>query len=92
MTALTGVGTCKPLPINNISQQNDIQVYPNPFTNHIYLSSKNKNELCQLINQMGEVIYIGKEIEIQDFSNLPKGIYYLKINSTFNTQLKIVKQ
>jgi len=92
ITALTGAGTCKILSLNSISQQNEIQVYPNPFTNHIYLSSKNKNELCQLINQMGEVIYTGKEIEIQDFSNLPIGIYYLKINSTFNTQLKIVKQ
>jgi hypothetical protein len=92
ITALTGVGTCKPLPINNISQQNEIQVYPNPFTNHIYLSSKNKNELCQLISLMGEIIYTGKEIEKQNFSNLPKGIYYLKINSNFNTQCKMVKQ
>ncbi len=92
ITALTGVGTCKPLSINNISQQNEIQVYPNPFTNHIYLSSKNKNDLCQLINQMGEIIYTGKELEKQDFSNLPKGIYYLKINSNFNTPCKMVKQ
>jgi arylsulfatase A-like enzyme len=92
ITALIGAGTCKPLSIGNVSTSDAINIYPNPFTNHIYLSSKNKNELCQLINQMGEVIYTGKEIEIQDFSNLPTGIYYLKINSTFNTQLKIVKQ
>jgi hypothetical protein len=92
ITALIGAGTCKPLSIRNVSTSGAINIYPNPFTNHIYLSSKNKNDLCQLINQMGEVIYTGKEIEIQDFSNLPIGIYYLKINSTFNTQLKIVKQ
>jgi len=79
------------LAVNSISQENEIYIYPNPFTNHIYLSAKNKNELCQLMNQMGQIIYSGNEIEKQDFSSLPKGIYYLKINSNNNTQLKIVK-
>ena len=88
ITALTGVGTCKALAVNSISQENEIYVYPNPFTNHIYLSVKNKNELCQLMNQMGQIIYSGNKIEKQDFSSLPNGIYYLKIN---NESIKLIK-
>ena len=61
ITALTGVGTCKPLAVNSIRQ---------------------------LMNQMGQIIYSGNEIEKQDFSSLPNGIYYLKIN---NESIKLIK-
>lgn len=63
--------------------------YPNPFTSHIYLSSKYKNEWIELTNELGQIIYTGKNIEKQDFSDLPKGTYLLKIG---NEGVKLMKE
>jgi hypothetical protein len=40
------------------------------------------------MNQIGQIIYTGNEIEKQDFSSLPNGIYCLKIN---NESIKLIK-
>lgn len=46
-----------------------------------------RTEIFQLSNAFGQVIYAGKEIEMQDFSHLPQGIYFLKI---IDKQIKVV--
>jgi hypothetical protein len=42
-----------------------------------------------LQNIKGEIIYKGKEIEQQNFSNLPKGVYFLRINKEI---IKLIKE
>jgi hypothetical protein len=64
-------------------------VFPNPFTKHIQIENLKPNFIVELFNSIGVKIYAGTQIELQDFSNLTKGIYFIKIeNSTY----KIVKQ
>ena len=68
-----------------------LAVYPNPFINKIYISNSTKNQQLQLNNVYGEIVYQGTQIELQDFSNLPAGIYILQ-NINANSFYKIVKQ
>jgi hypothetical protein len=68
-----------------------LAVYPNPFINKIYISNSTKNQQLQLSNVYGEIVYQGTQIELQDFSNLPSGIYILH-NLNLKSFYKIVKQ
>ncbi len=69
-----------------------IGCYPNPFTNRINVSNCNGNETFELYNIIGKTIWTGNQIEQQDFSILPKGIYFLRVNNSLSTQaLKLIK-
>lgn len=68
-----------------------MSVYPNPFTNKIIIVNSTKNQQLQLSNVYGEIVYQGTQIELQDFSNLPSGIYILH-NLNLKSFYKIVKQ
>ncbi|MFZ4476612.1 MAG: T9SS type A sorting domain-containing protein, partial [Saprospiraceae bacterium] len=47
----------------------------------------------QLYNSMGQIIWTGKNIEQQDFSNLQNGIYFLKVSTqTRHQTFKLMKQ
>jgi arylsulfatase B len=88
ITALVGVGTCMPLTINPIVK-NEMEVYPNPFHDFIYLkNSINEENIC-LYDIAGKVVYFGNKIESKDFSLLANGVYFLKVNSQF---IKLVKE
>lgn len=90
ISTLVGTGTfCQTgVGVNNFVIENEnLYAFPNPFTNHIYLNNKNSN--CQLLNQLGQILYSGNEIEQQNFSDLPKGIYFLKVE---NQTVKLVKE
>ena len=77
--------------IKNIERNDKLgSVYPNPFTSHIQMLNQSNND-CQLINLMGETIYSGKQIELQDFSHLPKGLYILQLVESGST-IKLVKE
>ena len=67
-------------------------IYPNPFNNHIYRSSALVSIQCELINCIGQSIYIGTEIESQDFSKLKPGIYLLKVNGQVHKVFKLLKE
>ena len=71
--------------INNI-------VYPNPFKSSIHLKSKNSADFYELSNSFGQIIYSGKNIEMQDFSDIPKGMYFLKIVGKTTITSKIIKE
>lgn len=71
---------------------NDYRVYPNPFTDYIRINALNKDDICELINTNGQIIYSGTQINQQDFTAIPKGIYFLKINKANQINyLKLVK-
>jgi arylsulfatase B len=69
-------GNCGQVSINN-EISNELMVYPNPFTSFIKVDPNYKTNFFTLTNAVGLMIYIGNEIEAQDFTNIPKGIYYL---------------
>lgn len=74
------------------TKENQIQIYPNPFTKTINVLP-NSYAQYELINSIGHSIWSGKHIELQDFSGLTVGWYILKINSEGSTNvIKILKE
>ncbi len=73
---------------NSIYTSEKIVVYPNPFSNNINIMNLIGDETFILSNSLGEIIFKGKNISEQNFSNLPTGMYYL---SSANQKFKTVK-
>lgn len=71
--------------------KSNITVFPNPFTSKINIQAAIGNETFELVNSIGQQIFIGKNLEEQDFSALAKGVYFLKVINT-TTVIKLVKQ
>lgn len=69
------------------------EVYPNPFTSTIQLKNEDKNASFRLLNQIGKIIFEGNEIEKQNFSQLPNGVYLLEIVDFNNSKtVKLIHQ
>lgn len=88
--------SCTMLPETNVpailSTDND-EVFPSPFSSTIKVLSKTEKENYELSNSMGQIIFSGIEIASNDFSLLPNGIYFLKINSASkNSIIKLIHQ
>lgn len=73
-------------------QEKEVRIYPNPFTDKIQLSNIIGNEYYVLNNAMGQHVWSGAKIELQDFSRLERGVYILQIQtqSTIET-IRLVK-
>jgi hypothetical protein len=46
----------------------------------------------ELINMQGKLVYYGHDINQQDFSNLPNGIYFLNNKTQPNKSSKLIKE
>ena len=90
MTTLVGTGTfCNPaVSTENNAVSTENKPFPNPFSTHIYLKNGSENTETELINTLGQVIFKGKNIEKHDFSHLPQGVYYLKIDEKLIQMIK----
>jgi hypothetical protein len=78
---------CNTTSISKLQQSDDnISIYPNPFTNKIFRQNTSGNEIYILINSMGQTIWTGKNIENQDFSYLTNGLYIIKVKLKNSTQ------
>ncbi len=82
-------GNPSTLANTDLNLKSKIIIYPNPFSSKIVLENVSGNEVYQLYNEIGQELFKGKNIEKEDFSNLTKGNYFLKIkdNSTFTYNL-----
>lgn len=58
----------------------DLQVFPNPFTDFIAAASQNNSLELELFDQMGQMVSQGKD-QLNDLSELPVGIYFLQIHT-----------
>jgi len=68
-------------------------LFPNPFIQYIKIKNTSGQENYQLYNASGQIIWIGKNIEQQNFSYLQNGIYFLKVSTQTGQQtLKLIKQ
>jgi Protein of unknown function (DUF1566)/Secretion system C-terminal sorting domain len=78
--------------IRDVNSTQRIEIYPNPFTNKIYLNPTEKNEYCELLNSLGQIVYSGADIQAQDLAYLPGGVYFLKVSGKQVAQYKLIKQ
>jgi hypothetical protein len=76
--------------------QEAVSVYPNPTSGNITVKSNINKSSIEIYNMLGEKMYnskINSEIKDIDFSNKPKGIYFIKIYAGEKIQIeKIVMQ
>jgi len=78
--------------VNGISDMSNlkIEVYPNPFTDLIYLKGNFISiAKIELTNQYGELIYLNSNVysTLLDFSEFSAGIYFIKL-TTKNGQIQ----
>ena len=69
-----------------------IKIYPNPFSSKIMIENATENEVYQLYNELGQKLFEGINIENEDFSNLEKGIYFLKLKDSLSAVFKLIKK
>jgi CubicO group peptidase (beta-lactamase class C family) len=81
---------------NNLSTQNNISVYPNPFRNQITIESNAENNAIELFSIGGEQKYRlsnAKKLVSIPLETLTKGIYFLKISNEIGVYVqKIIKE
>ena len=78
--------------IKDINSIQRLEIYPNPFTNKIYVNPSEKSEYCELFNSLGQIVFNGTDIQAQDFAYLPGGVYLLKVSGKLVSQYKLIKQ
>jgi len=78
--------------INNMDALK-VEIYPNPTTDVLYLSSDNLIESIEMYNQMGQLV-LRKDMNAfsdnLDLSALPKALYTLKIKSVHQVRTQSV--
>lgn len=77
-----------PTSLQNVDSKNAIQVSPVPFSNFIHIRNVLPGKTASLFNSQGKIIYNGIEMEKQNFSYLPAGMYFLKIENSTISLLK----
>ena len=78
MSNLVGtINYCLPLAVDDFTKKETIKTFPNPFTSYIMIENNDAQTDFLFTNALGAVIYQGATIEKQDFSHLPKGVYFL---------------
>lgn len=83
---------CSPTGLSNLTNEKDLEIYPNPFTGNLFIKSSEQVENCELINSFGHIVWTGKQINKQDFSSLTNGLYFLIIHNGNSTQTaKLIK-
>ena len=81
--------------INEINNNLEMKVYPNPATETLSISiHSNKEQQIQIFNSLGMLlqeisITHSKEINITD---LPRGIYFIHLNNSLKQPQKFIKQ
>jgi polyhydroxybutyrate depolymerase len=81
--------SCLTTNINEIQDKANLSFYPNPFTTKIKLSNTTGFEDFVLLNSIGQSIWLGKNIDKQDFSYLTSGLYFVKVD---NRIYKLIKE
>jgi hypothetical protein len=70
--------------------KSDYIVFPNPFSDRITISNQNGDETFTLTDNLGHLLFLGKNIETENFTFLEAGTYFLKIDSSKNSKTIIL--
>lgn len=54
-----------------------INIYPNPFTNELYIDTDAAVSNVSVTNALGQLVYKGNEVKQIDLSNQASGMYYI---------------
>ena len=68
------------------------RVYPNPFSSCINVDTVNKQQSYSLFDSAGACIFRGNNIEKHNFSNLARGLYFLRIGDDQAATIKLIKK
>ncbi len=71
--------------MNSINSNNQTDVYPNPVHDELFVTGKNKLNNISISNVFGQAVYYqdcNTEKAALDISNLPCGVYFIKINGS----------
>jgi len=67
--------------------------FPNPFVSGFTVKNISGIGTCELVNRLGQTIWKGISPNGEDFSELPAGIYFLRLNSRDSVQVvKVLKR
>ena len=69
----------------------NVELIPNPFTSMVKLPISVQHEKAELRNTLGQLFYKGTNISEQNFSNLPTGVYLLKLENKLKVY-RLVKE
>ena len=70
-----------------------VQLYPNPVVNELHLKSNQDIQSIELYNANGQMLKTLKSVNKVSVSDLPKGVYFLKIRINETTQFeKFIKK
>lgn len=80
---------------SRINQKSNIAIYPNPATNKIYIEGLKftNGTKFKIVDITGKIVFndVMNDNQIQ-VESLKKGIYFLKIDSEFNSYLRFCKE
>ena len=71
------------LSINNPTKL-DYSIFPNPTTGLLNVESETKIYQITITNQLGQVVLFVRNRNLIDISNLPEGLYFIKIKNKNN--------
>lgn len=83
--------------INNLSLENDLNVFPNPTKTSITITNKTNliGKKYVITNLIGQIVLIGKlnlDETIVNLETLQSGMYFLSIDSLNKQSIKIIKE
>lgn len=90
--SLIGTQSCLNTGIKSINASLTNNVHPNPFSSHIFIDNSFMYDTFELIDYQGRRVYTGSNINSTDFSDLPKGIYFLIDITQSNKSVKLIKE
>ena len=62
----------------------DLQIYPNPVSNTLHITSSEEISEIEIVNMMGQVVLqmdVNGESAVCDVENLPSGVYVVKVRA-----------
>lgn len=82
---------------DHVKENNDLEIYPNPFTNKLRINySLNTNGALEVFNLLGKKLHtqtITNNLTVLDLSSQPDGVYFVKvIDGNKVITRKVIKQ
>ncbi len=80
-----------PVGIEELDILQDIELYPNPTSSHVYVKSSVKYTTLLIINSVGQTVLNKESSNVIDVSLLSTGIYFIKLYDEKGQLLKVSK-
>ncbi len=93
MTNLVGTGSfcTQSVGTESLEENEAPAAFPNPFFDHVFLKNAPESAAFEMLNILGQVVFSGKDVGLEDFSKLPTGVYFFKIGGQKTACIKLVK-